>query len=203
MKWFWSRTPEEIRLLQIAVVAVVSLAIFMSISGVMGIIPYADGLISFSSLFAGIFGIVIGFQLDRISDRNKDSQTKADFLNLIHEELTEIRNMVYPQTKETYILYTDVWDSAVSSGIIRLLSTEQVGTLSKIYKSIKGTSYEAEWVRKDYEELSGLPDDSSAKRPVLKKCNGVRDRHYERMASLSKEIDKVLMKEWWNKTQTS
>jgi hypothetical protein len=203
MKGFWSRTPEEIRMLELAVVSIVGVAILISISGVMGIIPYADGFISVGSLFAGIFGIIIGFQLDRISDKNKDFQTKNDFLNLIHEELTEIRKKVYPQTRETYILYTDVWDSAVSSGVIRLLSTEQVGALSKIYKSIKGTSYEAEWVRRDFEELQGLPDDSSSKIPVLIKCIGVRDRHYERMENLSKEIDGILKKGWWNRAQTS
>ncbi|HEY9756722.1 MAG TPA: hypothetical protein V6C97_16255 [Oculatellaceae cyanobacterium] len=193
----WSKMPDEIKYLEITAISITAICIVVGMSGILGFIPYLDGFNFLGGLFAGIFGIFVGFSLDRVNDREKDIQTRTDFINLIHEELSDIKNKVYPQTKETYILYTDVWDSAVSSGVIRLFTTEQVRTLSKVYKSIKGTSYEAEWIRRDYEELESLPINSSAKAPVALKCIQNRDRHGQRMEGLSKEIDEVLKKNWW------
>ena len=46
-----------------------------------------------------------------------------------------------------YRLYPDIWDSAISSGQIRLLNSEQVTILAEVYRFIKGTAYEAKRVR--------------------------------------------------------
>ena len=151
-----------------------------------------------TSFSAGILGVLLGFELNRKVDKQKDNRIKKDFLKLIYEELTKIKGQLHPP-KEIYILYTDIWDSMVSSGLIRLLDSDQVSKLSRLYKGIKGTSYEAEWVRRNYEELCTIPDTDFPKK-LCTQNNAVlnRDRHYERMKNLNQEIDNVLEEKWWN-----
>ena len=154
-----------------------------------------------TGLLAGIFGILIGFSLDRVSEVDKDNQTKTDFLNLIREELTDTKNNIYPQKKETYILYTDIWDSMISTGVIRLLTTQQVTKLSKVYKSIKGASYEAEYFRRNSKENDRLIKANLLPRAaVTEKTLTSLIELKERMEDISKMIDDVLKEDWWNKT---
>lgn len=147
---------------------------------------------------AGLFGILLGFSLGMFAEKFKDNEVKQDFLNLIHEELNEIRGLIYPQVNAVNLLYTDIWDSAISSGVIRLLTTDQVTKLPKVYKGIKGASYEAEWVRRDFEELESTPESQADMKTCIEnKCIKVRDRHYERMKLISKQIDDALKEKWW------
>jgi hypothetical protein len=157
-----------------------------------------------TSFAAGVLGILFGFALDRNIEKSKDNRIKIDFLNLIRGELEVIRGLIYPQVNAVNLLYTDIWDSMVSSGVVRLLSTDQVTKLSKLYKGIKGTSYEAEWVRRDFEELQSTAKTDKEKRKCIEeKCIEVRDRHFERMKNLSKELDEVLKESWLNAEQRS
>jgi hypothetical protein len=155
-----------------------------------------------SGLLAGIFGILIGFSIDRFSDVNKDNQTRDDFLNLIREELTDTKNSIYPQKEGVYILYTDIWDSVISSGVIRLLTTEQVTKLSRVYKSIKSASYEAEWIGLNSEDLDSLHYDKARPRAAVAEKLAINLTHHnKRMENISKMIDEVLKEEWWTKTR--
>jgi len=106
----------------------------------------------------------MGFAFDRKIERIKDNGVKRDFLGLIHDELMEIKGKIPPQTKSVLMLYPDIWNSVISSGVIRLLSSEQVTRLSKVYKSIKGTQYEAEWVRRAVEEFNSVPETEKERR---------------------------------------
>jgi hypothetical protein len=85
-----------------------------------------------SGFIAGVLGILLGFLLDRGIEYDKDKRLKNDFLNLIRDELKYIKGSIYPQVPAVYLLYTETWDSAISSGIIRLFSTEQVAKLSSL-----------------------------------------------------------------------
>jgi hypothetical protein len=180
-------------------------ALIIVISGmeflyILGFFLYSEVFAFLSGLLAGIFGIIIGFSLDRISDVDKDNQTKDDFLNLIREELTDIKNSIYPKENRVLILYTDIWDSVISSGVIRLLITEQVLKLSRVYKSIKGASFEAEWIRRNSEELDSLIyDKADTKVAVSEKMINNVVRHKRRMENITEEIDKVLKEDWWKK----
>ncbi|MDH5780895.1 MAG: hypothetical protein OEZ29_09920, partial [Candidatus Bathyarchaeota archaeon] len=71
------------------------------------------------------------------------------------EKLSVLRTLRIEEIEETrqklvgmgYLLYPDIWDSAISSGQIRLLNSEQVTILAEVYRFIKGTAYEAKRVR--------------------------------------------------------
>jgi hypothetical protein len=43
---------------------------------------------------------------------------------------------------------------------LRLLTIDQVTKLSKVYRSIKGASYEAEWIRRNSGDFDSLADDN-------------------------------------------
>jgi hypothetical protein len=178
--------------------------IVVAVVVLLGILRFISSLEVFdflSGLLAGIFGILIGFSLDRVSETRKDNQTKNDFLNLIREELVETKNSIYPQKEGVYVLYTGIWDSVISSGVVRLLSTEQVSKLSRVYKAIKSASYEAEWIGRNSEELDILHFDKAHPRAaVTEKLAANLTHHNRRLENMGKMIDELLKEDWWTKT---
>lgn len=191
--WLSKAKPEDIALLIVVIATIFAYTLFL---------VFYSSAVFFSFLTswtAGISGILIGFALDRRIERAKDDRIKRDFLKLIHNELIEIRGKIPPQTKSVLMLYPDVWVSLISSGVVRLLSPEQVTKLSKVYKSIEGTQYEAEWVRRAIEEFNNVPESEDERRQWLRNRYQVLwDRHLERGKELSKEIGDLIQEKWWN-----
>ena len=191
--WFSNLKPEY-TILRIVLVGTVSVYFIFYI--------FYPATIFFSFLTswsAGFLGILLGFALDRWIEQIKDNRVNKDFRSLIRDELTDIRGKIYPQTESVFMLYPEIWDSLISSGVIRLLSSEQVTKLSKVYKFIKGTQYEAEWVRRAIEEFNNTPESEKERRQWLEnRYRGLWDRHNERGKKLSKEIDEILKEKWWN-----
>jgi len=114
-------------------VLIVSLLIAIYFFAFYGKETFVDFLVSWS---AGILGIMPGFTLDRKREQTKDDRVKKDFLALMRNELKEIRGKIPPQTTIPSMLYPEVWDSFVSSGLMRLLSAEQVTKLSSAYRFV-------------------------------------------------------------------
>jgi hypothetical protein len=192
--------PQAVKTFSLVYVAISIVIFVLGFFVIIGFLPVLEFVSFLSGLLAGVLGILVGFSLDRASEEDKDNQIKDEFLKLIHEELTYIRSIIYPQTGRVNLLYTDIWDSVVSSGILRLLTTDQVRKLSQVYKDIKGASYEAEWIRRNSEEFDSLPDDEVGyKVAVLKKMADNVTRHKKRMEDISIKIDEVLKEDWWNK----
>jgi len=196
----WSQIPQPLkRLIWIFVALLIVIFVVGSIE-ILGFLPAIELFDFLSGLLAGIFGILIGFSLERVSEVNKSNQTKNDFLKLIREELTDTKNNIYPQKEGVHVLYSDIWDSVISSGVIRLLTTEQVTKLSRVYKSIKVVSYEAEWVGRNSDELDNLHYDKvSSRAAITEKLSINLNHHKKHMEILSKMIDEVLKEEWWTK----
>ena len=197
----WSQVSPPLKTLIWIFVALLIVTLVVGFIEILGFIPFLDVFDFLSGLLAGIFGILIGFSLNRVSEMNKSNQAKNDFLNLMREELTDIKNSIHPQKEGVHVLYTDIWDSMISSGVIRLLTTEQVTKLSRVYKSIKAVSYEAEWVGRNSDELDNLHYDKVSSRVVVtEKLAFNLIHHKNHMEILSKMIDEVLKEEWWIKT---
>ncbi len=152
-----------------------------------------------SELFAGILGILIGFSLNRRIDARKDEQDKKDLLRDLRDELEETKRKIFPQTESVLMLYPETWDSATSSGRIRVLNSEQVRKLSKVYRDIKGTQYEGEWVRRAVEEFNNVPETEKERRKWLeKRYSDLWARQLERGKELSVEIEEILKEKWWS-----
>lgn len=189
--WLSRRRPESYNL-----VLIVSGLIAIYFFAFYGKEIFVNFLVSWS---AGILGIMAGFTLDRRREQTKDDRIKKDFLALMRNELTEIRGKIPPQTKTPLMLYPEVWDSFVSSGLMRLLSAEQVTKLSSVYRLIKGTQYEAEWVRRVVEEHSSVPEFEKQKKEfLLERYKFLQDSYVRHGTQLSEEIEKILAEKWWS-----
>jgi len=185
-------SPEDKTFLSIIIVTILVYFMFL-------VLYSATTFLNFlTSFVAGILGILIGFGLDRKIEQIKNNRIKRDYLTLIHYELEEIKGKIYPQVKSVNMLYPEIWDSLISSGIIRLLSSEQVTKLSKVYRFIKGTQFEAEWVRRAIEEYNNVSlSERERKLWLLGRCTALRLRHDERGEKLSKQIEDILKEKWW------
>lgn len=194
-----SQESELIKTLMRIFVALFVVILFIASLEFLGYIPSSEFFGFLTGLLAGIFGILIGFLLDRVSEIDKDNQTKTAFLKHIHEELSDIRKLPATDTSRIYILYTDIWDSMVSSGILSLLEPDQVIKLSKLYKLIKGTSFEAEWFRRVWDEYQSIPESEYDKKNnyVGKKLNDLGKNQLDRLKTIHREIDAVFKEDWW------
>ncbi len=148
---------------------------------------------------AGLLGILLGFLLDRASEHDNDNQTKEDFLKLIREELEEIKKKLEHSTNKVEVFYTDIWDSAVSSGVIRLFAPEQVVKISKTYKSVKNFSFESEFVKRGFEQLENLTEKQKQQDPFLeaRRSMELTGENSKNRKTLIQEIDKLLEEKWW------
>ena len=70
----------------------------------------------------------------------KKRQDKEDLLRDLCTELGVIKSNL---TGKGNLHFPDIWESAISSGQIRLLESEQVRKLASIYHDVKGMEYEA------------------------------------------------------------
>lgn len=198
----WSQIPEVLKTFFWIFVGLFIVIFVIGFLGILGFIPSSDIFGFMSGLLAGIFGILIGFSLDRVSERNKEKQRVATFLELVHGELSHIRKLTPPDITDTgqfYTFYTDIWDSMVSIGILSLLEPEQAVKLSALYKHIKATSVEAEWFRKAWEEYQSIPESEHEKKHdfVGKKLNELGENHLKRLTVLRQQIDDVFKEPWW------
>lgn len=105
--------------------------------------------------FLAVLPLLATFLLDRWNDRRKRNRTKEDFLRLIRDELEEKERRLANPDACGNLLYPFMWDSLVSSGIVRLLTREQISQLKGVYKWTEGLDYEAKRLRDtsmDYEK---------------------------------------------------
>ena len=146
------------------------------------------------------FGVFLAFSLDRVIDWIYRRRDRNDLLRDLREELEETKSKL---TGKGYMLCPDIWDSAISSGQIRLLNSEQVTKLARVYRYIKGTEYEAGRVRdlaEDYRrrerievEHGHVPWDS---KPLKELWRDYSIRQKSREEITRTMIEEILKEEW-------
>lgn len=153
----------------------------------------------FVGFVATFFGVLFAFNLDRVVDFQKSDRDKKDLKRLLHNELEYLKSRIYPQEKNSvYMLYPDIWDFAVSSGQLRLLDSEQVIKIVNVYRSVKGTSYEASRIRDAIEEFNNThPVFTDQKQFLESRYKAMWQRHNQRMEDLTNDIEKLLKENWW------
>lgn len=185
---------------QLTIIFIIAIVVLLIIFIVYGYSNAVEFIILFS---AGFLGILVSLTLNETQQKKKDSEIARDFLNLIHKELTEIKNDVDTQKSDVFIVYTYIWDSMVSSGLLRLLTSDQVSKLSVLYKEIKGASYEAEWVKRAYEGLKYAPMQTNEVLNALPIAEKNVDENRSRVRNLGTKIDSVLNEKWWGEQKPS
>ncbi|XHH09548.1 MAG: hypothetical protein ACFCUE_02660 [Candidatus Bathyarchaeia archaeon] len=158
---------------------------------------FVDFLIGY---IAGVLGILLGFGIQGLINRDKDDLLCKDYLKLIRTELEETK-VKLSDSYSIDVLYTDVWDSAIFSGTIRLLSAEQVVELSKTYKAIKKYSFQAEIIKKRLERLDNLTLREKQAEPYMEEEKRLETRIEITKANnaLAKRIGDILKQSWWKK----
>jgi hypothetical protein len=100
-----------------------------------------------TEFIAGLLGVFIAFSLDRYIDLWKNENERKKLLLDLRLELDTITEQIKPLLNRLdlpVIFYSDIWDSAISSGQLRLLSSEQLMQFSRLYKLIRENNVTAE-----------------------------------------------------------
>jgi hypothetical protein len=133
-------------------------------------------------------GVFLAFMLDRLIDWKKRQHSKKDLLKNLSCELNELKKSL---TGDAYKLYPDIWDSAVSSGQLELLDSDQLSKLTNVYRKIKGTDYEATRVRDAKEAyMTSKSPDAAHDWKILSIAHTVR------MEETKALIDEVMQERW-------
>ena len=152
-----------------------------------------DLFFNFASEFlAVIIGILLVFAVDRFWEAEKNKLQRKDLLANLYVELKRISSIL----TQGNLLYPMVWDSAVSSGELGLLTSEQVTKLANLYALIKGTEYEAKKVqdmKEDYKKAKGTPEAKRLEMHWSLSWKNQSDREKE----LRQKIDEILTEKWW------
>jgi hypothetical protein len=162
-------------------VIILSIVIFLLFAAIPVLRGYIlDYAVEFT---AGMLGVFSAFSLNRLVDWQKDQEIKKDVLRDIHYELVETQKKLGHWVP---LLYTYVWDSVVVSGQIRLLNSEQIEKLIRVYKLIKETHFESQRIREIEHLAYSVP-----------KNQNLIQAHNVQIASVRDMIKKVLKEDWW------
>jgi len=143
-------------------------------------------------LIVTFLGVFLAFTLDRLIDWHKRKQNKSDLLRDLHDELEESRDKL---TGKANLHFPDIWKSAISSGQIRLLTSEQVRKLARVYRGIQATEYDAKWVKQAREDY--LTCDYSVRAKLEERWIQYSDLQRKRENELRERIKELLKEKWW------
>ena len=96
------------------------------------------------SLAGSLVGILIGFGLDRLYSFCQDRKNRGKLKENLRNELDSCQSLLVGKGN---LLPTVMWNSAISSGDISLLSFSDRTKLSSLYFEIDNFNYEAKRVR--------------------------------------------------------
>lgn len=182
------------------VLAVSALSLFViSVFGFVFMSYYFDFVTEF---LAVVLGIALVFYIDRYSESEKNKQDRRDLLRNLRVELVTIKG-----TAKDKRIYTDIWDSAISSGkLSSLISSQQVIKLTRIYRSIRELDNErrlVEQIEEDYYSLPGATLDA-AKSKLFQRLQNKKTTHENNTHELNEMIEEILQdEELWLSTKTT
>jgi hypothetical protein len=149
-----------------------------------------------TEFLAGLFGVLLAFTLDRAIDEKKRRQDKEDLLRDLSTELGVIKSNL---TGKGNLHFPDIWESAISSGQIRLLDSEQVRKLASIYHDVKGMEYEAIRCRDLAEKirLEKTKGQTQHLNELTYLWGGYSAGLIGQEKKLLSKIEEILKEEWW------
>ena len=144
-------------------------------------------------LLVTFLGVFLAFSLDRAIDSYNRRQNRKDLLRDLRDELEEIKRKLRGKGN---LHFPDIWKSAISSGQIRLLNSEQVTKLARVYRNIQGAEYEARRFRDIAEKYraGGRSDKERLEEPLVK----FSVVHKRRERKLRGKIEELLKENWWS-----
>ncbi len=143
-----------------------------------------------SELIGPLAGILIGFGLDRTYTGYKDRKHRRELKVNLETELKKCKELL---TGKGNLLPTVMWNSAISSGDIGLLSFTDRTKLSSLYFEIDNFNYEAKRVR----DVAVIVN-SSHGNDAIAYWKGLTVSIMNNELLLKEKIDKMLEEQLWN-----
>lgn len=146
-------------------------------------------------LMVTFLGVFLAFTLDRAIDWRKRSKERKALKCDLRNELEEIKGRL---TGKGHLHFPDIWDSAVSSGQIRLLNSGQVTKLASVYRDVKGIEYEAKRVRDLAEEYRLAKAKGHVSNDLEYLWSRYSTTQKSREEELLNKIEKLLKEKWFS-----
>jgi hypothetical protein len=141
--------------------------------------------------FAGVY---IAFWMDKRKEAIKKEKDKQDLLADLKSELEEIHSRL---TGKGQLLFPDIWQSAISSGQIRLLESEQVRKLSKVYREVQVIEDDAKWFRQAKEDMdTAITRSAEEMSEIVLRWTKLSKFQVRKEKELRKEIEGLLEEDW-------
>ncbi len=172
--------------------------IFVFIFMLMGVLFYLiDVPIFFSFItefFAGALGVLLAFSIESDNERTREKTKKEDLCRDLRDELREIQRTIGKEV----MFFPDIWDSAIASGQLRLLSSDQTIVLTNVYRDVRRIQDDALRIReldekirlaKAHSDFDKLDDLVFQKSPIeaIKK---------DREKKLLTKLENILKEDW-------
>jgi hypothetical protein len=143
-----------------------------------------------TEFIAGLLGVLVAFSLDRYIDRRRSKNDRKKLLLDLRLELDRITKQIEPllnRLDKPVIFYSEIWDSAVSSGQLRLISSEQLMQFTRLYKFIRESNFTAEKIIDLDEEQE--PSTSIDGRAFRKLKRTLRLQYLDELRQIKKQIE--------------
>jgi hypothetical protein len=133
-------------------------------------------------------GVFLAFLLDRIIEREKERETKKELLRNFSHELNRIKGEL---NEEANLLYPDIYESALTSGRLNLLNTEQITKITNVYGKIREQEHEAMRLR----DAKEVYEQTKSKKVELAWLE-LRVENIHREKDIIKTIEEVMKENW-------
>ncbi len=135
--------------------AILYVIIIIIIGGLLVLVsPQLPILNYMTEIVGSLGGVLLAFLIERRRTKNEDDLKRVAFLERIKAELEFDKTRL---GKTGDLLKTDIWRSGISSGVIQLLTPEELISLSILYNEIDNYEYESKRCRdvgEDYNKYS-------------------------------------------------
>jgi len=147
-------------------------------------------------LFVGPFGgVLLAFAISRLYDWWKDQREKRKLLQSLKRELKDCLERLEGKAR---LVPIDIWQSAIASGKVMLLSSEQLEKLGRIYHGLSNHNFDSKklW---NVSVIAKTEKDRSPHTPAKLMWTGLTKYQRGREKALKASMLRLLDGEkWWH-----
>ena len=144
--------------------------------------------------FIGPFGgVLIAFAIARAYDWLKNWRDKGKLLQSLNRELQDCTGKL---TGKGNLIPIDMWQSAIASGKVMLLSSEQQEKLGRIYHALDNHIWDSKklW---NVGVIAKTQRDGRVNTPAKRMYAPLTLEHVKTEKSLKASVDNLLEEKWW------
>ncbi len=146
-------------------------------------------------LFVGPFGgVLLAFAITRSYDWWKNRRERRKLLRILKRELKDCINRLNGKARLTPI---DIWQSAIASGKVMLLSFEQSEKLGRIYHGLSNHNFDSRklW---NVSVIAKTEKDARTVTPAKLMWAGLSEHLAKKEKVLKANVTSLLEEKWWH-----